>query len=124
MDVITASSSRPPTCLKKIEILSRISHKWSLLIIMELAGGPRRFSELKRAMDGVSQRMLTLTLRDLERDGFIKRIVTPSIPPRVDYELTEMGRSLAGPVQALSDWATQHLTQINSAQLQYEQVSS
>ncbi|WP_070155826.1 winged helix-turn-helix transcriptional regulator [Sphingobium phenoxybenzoativorans] len=122
--MITASSSRPPTCRKKIEILSRISHKWSLLIIMELAGGARRFSELKRAMDGVSQRMLTLTLRDLERDGFIKRIVTPSIPPRVDYELTEMGRSLAGPVQALSDWATQHLTQINSAQLQYEQVSS
>src|SRR3954469_3353513 len=83
------------------QVLSRIGDKWSVLVIMLLHRGAHRFSALKRSIGGISQRMLTLTLRNLERDGLVSRTVTPSIPPRVDYELTEMGRSLAEPVKAL-----------------------
>lgn len=87
------------------EVLARVGGKWSILIISTLGQGPRRFNELKRGIQGVSQRMLTLTLRGLERDGLIVRTVTPSIPPRVDYALTELGRSLLEPVSALGQWA-------------------
>jgi DNA-binding HxlR family transcriptional regulator len=95
-----AESCRPVT-----EILSRIGDKWSILIVMALSAGPKRFSELKRSVDGISQRMLTLTLKGLERDGLVSRTVTPSIPPRVDYELTALGHSLREPVNALGLWA-------------------
>jgi DNA-binding HxlR family transcriptional regulator len=95
-----AESCRPVT-----EILSRIGDKWSILIVMTLSSGPRRFSEIKRGIDGISQRMLTLTLKGLERDGLVRRTVTPSIPPRVDYELTKLGHSLREPVNALGRWA-------------------
>ena len=80
----------------------------------------KRFSELKRALDGVSQRMLTLTLRGLERDGLVSRHVTPTIPPRVDYELTELGISLREPVRALGDWAMEHIDCIRAAQQRYD----
>ncbi|HVK79948.1 MAG TPA: helix-turn-helix domain-containing protein, partial [Verrucomicrobiae bacterium] len=73
------------------EILSRVGDKWTVLIIMMLGHGPKRFNEIKRGINGISQRMLTLTLRGLERDGIVRRTVTPSIPPRVDYELTDLG---------------------------------
>lgn len=86
-------------------IISRIGDKWSVLAIMLLAGGPRRFNELKRMIGGISQRMLTLTLRGLERDGFVTRTVFPTVPPRVDYQLTALGHSLRGPVEALGQWA-------------------
>jgi len=102
------------------EILARIGDKWSVLIITRLGGGPRRFNEIKRMIGGISQRMLTLTLRNLERDGLVLRTVTPSIPPRVDYELTELGRDLLGPVTALSMWAIRHQPCIQAARAQFE----
>jgi DNA-binding HxlR family transcriptional regulator len=104
--------------------LSRVGDKWSVLIIMLLRERPRRFSELKRGIGGISQRMLSLTLRNLERDGLVNRTVTPSVPPRVDYELTALGRSLAEPVEALGAWAFAHLEQIDQAQTRYDDADT
>jgi len=111
----------PPTahqgsdCRSVASVLARVGDKWSVLVIMLLGGGPRRFNELKRMVGGISQRMLTLTLRGLERDGLITRTVFPTIPPRVDYELTDLGRGLWKPVKALGQWAHQHQSEIESA---------
>lgn len=102
-------------CRAVSEVLGRVGDKWSVLIITMLGDGPRRFNELKRMVNGVSQRMLTLSLRGLERDGLITRTVTPSTPPRVDYELTELGRSLLGTVSALSAWALANSNAIQQA---------
>ena len=101
-------------------VLNRVGDKWSMQVVMNLADGQKRFSELKRALDGISQRMLTLTLRGLERDGLVNRYVTPSIPPRVDYELTELGISLRKPVMALGAWAFEHIDCIWAAQQRYD----
>ena len=87
------------------EVLSRIGDKWSVLIVAMLGEGRHRFSELRRSIEGISQRMLTLTLRGLERDGLVTRTVYATVPPRVDYELTELGRTLLVPINALADWA-------------------
>ncbi|MGJ7484449.1 winged helix-turn-helix transcriptional regulator [Variovorax sp. LT2P21] len=92
-------------CRATREILDRIGDKWTLYVIALLASGTKRFSELRRGVDGISQRMLTLTLRGLERDGLVTRTVFPTIPPRVDYELTELGTTLLGPVMGLMHWA-------------------
>ncbi len=107
-------------CPRVSQILARVGDKWSVLIVMLLAGGPRRFSEIKRMVQGVSQRMLTLTLRGLERDGLVSRKVTPSIPPRVDYALTDLGRSLIAPVQALGEWAHANRALIDTARAQFD----
>ena len=107
-------------CKNVTPVLNRVGDKWSMQIVMQLAGGLKRFSELKRALDGVSQRMLTLSLRGLERDGLISRHVTPTIPPRVDYELTELGISLREPVIALGQWALDHIDCIRAAQQRYD----
>ena len=96
-------------------VLARIGDKWSVLIVTRLGAKPRRFNEIKREIGGISQRMLTLTLRGLERDGLVTRTVFPTIPPRVDYELTPLGRSLLEPVRALGDWALQHIGKIEAA---------
>lgn len=101
-------------------ILSRIGDKWSVLIISRLGEGSRRFNEIKRMIGGISQRMLTLTLRNLERDGLVKRTVTPTVPPRVDYELTELGRDLLIPVQALGAWAIEHTPCIAAARARFD----
>jgi DNA-binding HxlR family transcriptional regulator len=101
-------------------ILSRVGDKWSVLIIMRLGEGPRRFNEIKRMIGGISQRMLTLTLRNLERDGLVSRTVTPSIPPRVDYELTDLGRDLLAPVAALGEWAIRHQPCIAAARAHFD----
>ena len=101
--------------------LTRIGDKWSILIVLILARGPRRFSELKRQIEGISQRMLTLTLRGLERDGLLTRTVFPATPPRVDYELTELGRSLCKPVIELGNWATDHLREIEQSREAFDQ---
>ena len=110
-------------CKNVAPVLNRVGDKWSMLIVMILSRGPRRFSELKREIDGISQRMLTLSLRGLERDGLLTRTVTPSIPPRVDYELTDLGISLREPVKALGDWAIEHIACIRAAQERYDKVA-
>ncbi|RST31632.1 transcriptional regulator [Sphingomonas ginkgonis] len=107
-------------CRNVTPVLNRVGDKWSMLIVMVLSAGPRRFNELKRVIDGISQRMLTLSLRGLERDGLVSRTVTPTIPPRVDYELTELGRSLREPVRALGEWSIAHIACIRAAQARYD----
>ncbi|EPX58753.1 putative Redox-sensing transcriptional regulator QorR [Cystobacter fuscus DSM 2262] len=102
-------------CLATREILTRIGDKWSVLLIVILGEGPQRFSELKRAIEGISQRMLTLTLRGLERDGMVKRTVTPTNPPRVDYDLTPFGHTLLAPVAELALWAQRHRPEVQQA---------
>jgi DNA-binding HxlR family transcriptional regulator len=89
-------------------VLDRIGDKWSLLLIGILEGGPMRFTELLRTTPGISRRMLTMTLRALERDGMITRTIYPEVPPRVEYEMTELGRSLSAPVLTLARWAADH----------------
>lgn len=101
-------------------ILQRIGDKWSVLIIQRLGEGPRRFNEIKRMIGGISQRMLTLTLRNLERDGLVSRTVTPTVPPRVDYALTDLGRDLLIPVSALGQWAIQHTPCIEAARARFD----
>ena len=110
-------------CQNVTPVLNRVGDKWSMLIVMALSGGSMRFNEMKRAIDGISQRMLTRSLRGLERDGLVNRTVTPSIPPRVDYELTELGESLRQPVKALGDWAIEHIQCIRSAQERYDEAN-
>ena len=107
-------------CRAVASVLARVGDKWSVFVIMMLDDGPKRFNELKRMIGGISQRMLTLTLRGLERDGLITRTVFPTIPPRVDYELTDLGRGLAEPVKALGQWAFEHLPQIEGARTDFD----
>src|SRR5687768_5519334 len=109
-----------PVCRTISTLLSRIGDKWTVLVVETLGQGPRRFNELRREIPSVSQRMLTLTLRNLERDGIVSRTVTPSIPPRVDYELTELGRSLLKPITALTEWALDYSEQIHDAQARFD----
>ncbi|WP_322084449.1 helix-turn-helix domain-containing protein [Burkholderia sp. BCC1972] len=110
-------------CRATREILDRIGDKWSLYIIASLAQETRRFNELRRGIDGISQRMLTLTLRGLERDGLILRTMYPTIPPRVDYELTELGRTLLGPVMALVNWANDNQIAITEAHRRFDETA-
>ena len=108
-------------CQATREILDRVGDKWSLYIVATLHSGSRRFNELRREIDGISQRMLTLTLRGLERDGLITRTVFPTIPPRVDYELTELGGTLFEPVMALVAWAEQNKSAIAEARRRFDE---
>ncbi|HEY7957447.1 MAG TPA: helix-turn-helix domain-containing protein [Polyangia bacterium] len=105
---------RPHECLAR-EILDRVGDKWSVYIVAMLSGGPLRFSELRRRIEGISQRMLTLTLRSLERDGLVTRTVHPTVPPSVEYALTRLGRTLIAPVMALVAWAEKNKTRIQQA---------
>jgi DNA-binding HxlR family transcriptional regulator len=107
-------------CRGVASVLARVGDKWSVLVIMLLKDGPRRFNELKRMIGGISQRMLTLTLRGLERDGLVTRTVFPTVPPRVDYELTDLGRGLSDPVMKLGAWAQQHLPDIDTARKNFD----
>lgn len=109
-------------CRTVSEVLSRIGDKWTVLVVSYLGDGSMRFSELRKAVGGISQKMLTTTLRALERDGFVSRSVTPTIPPRVDYELTELGRELLVPVQALGNWALENQPRIASARQRFDAV--
>jgi DNA-binding HxlR family transcriptional regulator len=109
-----------PVCRTISTLLSRIGDKWTVLVVTTLGEGPRRFNELRREIPSVSQRMLTLTLRNLERDGLVSRAVTPSIPPRVDYALTELGQSLLKPLDALAEWAVANIETIHAAQAHFD----
>jgi DNA-binding HxlR family transcriptional regulator len=117
MDV---SDIQSQDCRAVSAILSRIGDKWSVLIIQRLGAGPRRFIEIKRIVGGISQRMLTLTLRKLARDGLVSRTVTPRVPPRVDSALTELGRDLLIPVSALGEWAIAHTPCIAAARARFD----
>jgi DNA-binding HxlR family transcriptional regulator len=108
------------TCQTVTEVLARVGDKWTMQVVMTLGDGPVRFNALRRAVDGISQRMLTRTLRGLERDGLISRTVTPSVPPRVDYALTPLGRSLVEPVTALGEWAVTNRERIASARERFD----
>jgi DNA-binding HxlR family transcriptional regulator len=101
------------------EILNQIGGKWTVLIINLLSHGPRRFSEIRRMVGGISQKVLTATLRELETDGFVTRTVTPSIPPRVDYELTELGYDLQKPLDLLGKWAVDNRHKVLEARARY-----
>lgn len=107
-------------CRATSSILMRVGDKWSILIIVLLGDGPKRFNEVKRAVGGISQRMLTLTLRGLERDGLVTRTQFPTIPPRVDYELTELGHSLWAAVEPLAVWAQAHVAQILRSRSEFD----
>jgi DNA-binding HxlR family transcriptional regulator len=110
----------PEDCRAVSEILARVGDKWTVLVVVVLGGGPKRFSEIRRALGSISQRMLTLTLRGLERDGLVTRTVFPTIPPRVDYELTGLGRSLLKPVSGLGQWARQNRAAIADARRRFD----
>ena len=101
-------------------MLARVGDKWSVLIVRALGPGPRRFNDLKRDIGTISQRMLSLTLRGLERDGLVSRTVFPTVPPRVDYALTELGHSLWEPVEALGAWAQRHHPEIAAARRRFD----
>ena len=109
-----------PVCRTISTLLSRIGDKWTVLVVSTLASGSKRFNELRREIPSVSQRMLTLTLRNLERDGLLSRTVTPSIPPRVDYELTELGQSLQKPICGLATWALDNVGAIHEARARFD----
>ena len=110
----------PSDCRAVGDVLARVGDKWSVLVVSRLGEGSRRFNELRRSIGGISQRMLTLTLRGLERDGLITRTVFPTIPPRVDYALTPLGRDLLNPVSALGSWAIRNQAKIAQARAHFD----
>ncbi len=118
--VLPSNLHVPEDCRAVSEVLSRVGDKWTILVVSELGNGPKRFNEIRRALGSISQRMLTLTLRGLERDGLVTRTVFPTIPPRVDYELTKLGRSLLEPVSGIGLWARQNRTAIQEARLRFD----
>src|SRR4051794_12334288 len=110
----------PEDCRAVSEVLSRVGDKWTILVVGELGPGPRRFNEIRKALGSISQRMLTLTLRGLERDGLVTRTVFPIIPPKVEYELTALGRSLLVPVSGIGLWARQNRDAIQKARQRFD----
>ena len=107
-------------CRAVSEVLARVGDKWTVLVVSALGEGPMRFNELRRALGSISQRMLTLTVRGLERDGLVTRTLFPTIPPRVDYELTKLGHSLLDPVSRLGLWARQNRSAIEAARRRFD----
>jgi len=110
----------PGDCRAVSDVLARVGDKWSVLVVSRLGEGALRFNELRRSIGGISQRMLTLTLRGLERDGLVTRTVFPTIPPRVDYALTPLGRDLLQPVSALGAWALRNQAKIARAREHFD----
>jgi DNA-binding HxlR family transcriptional regulator len=110
----------PSTCRLVADVLARVGDKWTVFVVRLLADGPMRFNELRRGIDGISQRMLTLTVRGLERDGLVTRTVFPTVPPRVDYDLTELGRTLLVHLEGLGEWAVRNQTVIAQARAQFD----
>ena len=102
-------------------VLTRVGDKWSVMVIVYIQDGPRRFNVIKRGIEGISQQMLTRTLRGLERDGLVTRTIMPTSPPQVEYALTGLGRSLSKPVLALGQWACEHIDQVDEAQRRFDE---
>jgi len=114
-------TSEHSNCRAMSDVLNRIGDKWSVMVVGMLSGGTLRFNELKRQINGISQRMLTLTLRNLERDGLVTRTIYPEIPPRVEYGLTSLGETLRGPIGSLWDWSAANHEAIVAARLAYDE---
>lgn len=124
MDV-TMEHHGPEDCAAVKPVLARIGDKWVVLVVRLLGRkGPRRFNELRREIGAISQRMLTLTLRGLERDGLVIRTAYPTIPPKVEYELTELGRSLMVPIEALGNWAFAHREEMDAARARFDRLNA
>src|SRR5262252_5706028 len=118
--VLPSNLHEPEGCRAASEVLARVGDKWTVLVVWTLGDGPKRFNELRKGLGSISQRMLTLTLRALERDGLVTRTAFATIPPRVDYELTRLGHSLLDPVSGLSLWARQNRSAIEAARRQFD----
>jgi DNA-binding HxlR family transcriptional regulator len=116
----TAVAHCPASCLAIREVLDRVGDKWSVLLVVLLTDGPRRFNDLRRSIDGISQRMLTHTLKALERDGLVTRTVYSTVPPKVEYALTELGNTLLEPITALADWARGNGVAMQQARARYD----
>jgi len=114
----------PEDCRAVSEVLARVGDKWTVLVVVVLGPGPRRFNEIRRSLGSISQRMLTLTLRCLERDGLVTRTVHPTIPPRVEYALTRLGRSLLEPVSHLGLWARRNRVAIAEARRRFDAAAA
>jgi DNA-binding HxlR family transcriptional regulator len=117
---VTTPLSALPECGQVGEILSRVGDKWTVQVVVALRNQPRRFNDIKRKIGGISQQMLTRTLKTLERDGLVKRAVAPTTPPQVTYSLTALGRSLSEPVQQLAKWARAHIATIYEHRSRYD----
>ncbi|MFF3504273.1 winged helix-turn-helix transcriptional regulator [Streptomyces sp. NPDC003247] len=119
-DPMSVLGRRDEVTCRVRDVLDRVGSKWTVTVIHELGSGSRRFTEIKNAVPGISQRMLTETLRGLERDGLVERTVHPVVPPRVDYELTSLGRTLLESVRTVLDWALEHVDDIDVARKAYD----
>ena len=119
--VRSLSDLPPSVCQSVSDVLARVGDKWSILVIAMLSRGSMRFTEIKRSIGAISQKVLTTTLRGLERDGYVSRKVTPSIPPRVDYELTDLGHDVLVPVMALAQWALLRRERVEKARTKFDQ---
>ncbi|HAD18097.1 MAG: transcriptional regulator [Citromicrobium sp.] len=117
---VTLEVHDAPQCTAVNDILARVGDKWSVRVVMALTEESRRFNELRREIPGISQRMLTRTLRGLERDGLVSRAVTPTVPPRVDYALTALGKSLCNPVAQLGNWAIANIGKVEAARAVFD----
>jgi DNA-binding HxlR family transcriptional regulator len=120
MPMSLKDTSEHANCRAMSDVLNRIGDKWSVMVVGMLSPGTLRFNELKRQINGISQRMLTLTLRNLERDGLVTRTIYPEIPPRVEYGLTELGKTLRGPIGTLWDWSAANHEAIIAARMAYD----
>ena len=114
----------PSDCRAVSDVLSRVGDKWSVLVVTKLGGGSKRFNELRREIGGISQRMLTLTLRGLERDGLVTRKIIPTSPLGVEYDLTALGRDLLQPVSALGAWAIRNQGKIQQARVRFDSAEA
>ncbi|OAA27412.1 putative transcriptional regulator [Frankia sp. EI5c] len=119
IDVIDPPDHDAEACTV-LEVLNRISGKWAVGILLRISDGPVRFTELQRSINGISRRMLTLTLRNLERDGLLVRVVYPTVPPKVEYQATELARELYATLRTLTSWAERHRDDIAAARLAYD----
>src|SRR5690242_5441683 len=117
----TAPLAEQNSCRAVSEVLSRVGDKWSVLVIVAVRERPHRFSELKRKVGGISQQMLTSTLKTLERDGLVTRTVVPTTPPQVSYALTDLGRSLSSTLRQLAEWSIDNLATIQESRRQYDE---
>src|SRR5919197_2968353 len=118
--LIPSNLHQPEDCRAVSEVLARVGDKWTVLVVSTLGDGPKRFKDVRPALGSISQRMLTLTLRGLERDGLVTRTVFPTIPPRVEYELTKLGHSLLEPVSSLALWARRNRSGIAAARQRFD----